>query len=399
MTSHQALPRTYDLILYGATGFTGRQCARYLKQHAPSGLRWALAGRNREKLDALCQELERPWLFADANDPSSIDQMCAQTRVLLSTAGPFAIYSEPVVEACVVHHTHYVDITGETPWIKSLIDRFHERAKTSSIVILPACGFDSTPSDLGVWLLRERGTELGEIDAAFTLKGGLNGGTIASALNIASSGQGRSISKRTLLCPENHSLATQPRDPRAVKWDDIRERWLIPFFMGPVNTRIVRRSAALLGYGERFTYQEWMKVTSGFKARLTLGALAAFNSGLKSKWGRGLIRLFSPRPGHGPSEDAIREGFVKVHFVNRMDGLVRDSLSLVIDGDPGNKVTCESVCEAALALAAHEQGDASGVLTPMSALGAALWTRLSGRGWQLKSHRGSVEAEEMSEET
>ena len=387
------LPRTYDLILYGATGFTGRQCAHYISRYAPDTLRWAIAGRDQTKLVALSKVIERPWIVADANDEESINQMCAQTRVLLSTAGPFALYSESVVTACVEHHTHYVDITGETPWIKSLIDRYHERTVRSNTVILPACGFDSIPSDLGVWLLNERSTPLGEVDAAFSLRGGFNGGTIASAINIAESGQGRSLSKRTLLCPDDHTLTTQPYDPRAVLWDQDRERWLVPFFMGPVNTRVVRRSAALLGYGDRFTYQEWMKMTSGVKARLTLSVLGLFNSGLKSRWGRKVIRMFSPSPGRGPSEASIRDGFVKVHFLHRMEGRLLDSITLSIKGDPGNKVTCEGVCEAALALAAHEQICAGGVLTPMSALGSKLWQRLKQRGWSLQSQRGSVSAE------
>lgn len=388
--STQPLPRTYDLILYGATGFTGRRCVEYLVKHAPVGLRWAIAGRDLRKLELLSHEVERPWVLADANDLESIDQMCSQTRVILSTAGPFALYSEPVVTACMEHQTHYVDITGETPWIKSLIDRYHERAQHSSVIILPACGFDSVPSDLGVWLLKERGAPLEKVDAAFSLRGGFNGGTIASALNLAESGESRALSKRTLLCPEDHGLTEQPYDPHAVFWDSTRERWLVPFFMGPVNTRVVRRSASLMNYGDGFTYQEWMKMTSGLKAKLTLGALGIFNSGLKSRWGRHLIRLLSPRPGRGPSETAIREGYVKVHFLHRIDGLVRDSITLSVSGDPGNKVTCESVCEAALALIANEQVVSGGVLTPMSALGNALWKRLNDRGWSYESHMGSV---------
>ena len=387
------LPRTYDIIIYGATGFTGRQCIEYLAQHAPDDLRWAIAGRDQRRLSDLAKTYQRPHLYADAQDLDSIDKLCAQTRVILSTAGPFALYSDAVVEACVRHKTHYVDISGETPWIKSLIDRFHEQAKQDQTVILPACGFDSVPSDLGVWLLAQNGEALKEVNVAFTLKGGFNGGTIASALNLAESGEARLLSKRTLLCPSDHQLAEQPKDPRAVQWDHDFGRWLVPFFMGPVNTRIVRRSAALLNYGTEFRYQEWMQMSGGIKARLTLGTLGLFNSGLQSKLGRNLIKLIAPKPGQGPSQKAIETGFVKAHFIHRDDQGVIAELTLKIEGDPGNKVTCESVCEAALALAANEQGDQGGILTPSTALGAKLWQRLEARGWQHLWHNKAVDAD------
>ena len=384
------LPRTYDIIIYGATGFTGQQCTRYFLEHIPSDLRWAIAGRNQKRLEALAKTYQRPWLYADAEDLESIDRLCAQTRVILSTAGPFTLYSDAVVEACVRHKTHYVDISGETPWIKSLIDRFHHQAEKEQTVILPACGFDSVPSDLGVWLLAQKGEALKDVDVAFTLKGGFNGGTIASALNLAESGQARLISKRTLLCPPDHKLVEQPKDPKGVRWDNDFARWLVPFFMGPINTRIVRRSATALNYGPQFRYQEWMQMSGGIKARITLGALGLFNSSLQSKMGRNLIKLIAPNPGQGPSQDTIENGFVKAHFIHRDEQVVLGELTLKITGDPGNKVTCESLCEAAFALAAHEQGEKGGVLTPSVALGEKLWQRLEARGWQYFWHSTAV---------
>lgn len=389
------LPRTYDLVIYGATGFTGQQCLQYIANHAPQGLRWSFAGRDKHRLKSLGEEHQRPWLYAEANDLESIDKMCANTRVILSTAGPFTLYSDAVVEACITHKTHYVDITGETPWIKSLIDRFHQQAVDQKTVILPACGFDSVPSDLGVWWLAQREETLRNVDVSYTLRGGFNGGTIASALTLAESGSGRLISKRTLLCPEDHHLPEQPRDPHRVKWDFDRRRWLIPFFMGPVNTRIVRRSAALLGYGPEFKYQEWMQMTSGVKARVTLGALGLFNSGLKSKFGRQMIKLIAPKPGRGPDPARIESGFVRAHFIHRQDDQVLSEFTLSIQGDPGNKVTCESVCEAALALVANEQAPRGGVLTPSFALGQKLWDRLEKKGWSISHQYGSVEGSSL----
>ena len=390
MQQTNILPRTFDLIIFGATGFTGRQCVKYFHQHAQDSLRWAVAGRNLVELKKLAKIYDRPFVHADAELPETIDHLCSQTRVILSTAGPFALYSDLVVEKCIEHHTHYTDITGETPWIKSLIDRFHESASQQGTLIIPACGFDSVPSDLGVWLLAQRGEGLYEVDVAFSLKGGLNGGTVASALNIAEQGDTRLLAKRTLLCPEHHQLPEQPYDPKSVRWDTLRERWLIPFFMGPVNTRIVRRTAALLDYGKAFTYQEWMKMSSALKAKVTLGALGLFNQSLRSKLGRTLVKFLAPRPGTGPSEKEIEEGFVKAHFVNRDQDTLVNTLTLKINGDPGNKVTCESVCEVALALVANEQGSLGGVLTPMAGLGATLWNRLEHRGWEVTYEYGAI---------
>ena len=386
------LPRTYDLVIYGATGFTGRQCLKYIADHAPEGLRWSFAGRDQHQLKILGEEYQRPWLYAEANNLESIDKLCANTRVVLSTAGPFSLYSDAVVEACIRHQTHYVDITGETPWIKSLIDRFHAQAAEQKTVILPACGFDSVPSDLGVWWLAQREPSLGEVDVAYSLRGGFNGGTIASALTLAQSKSAYLIGKRTLLCPNDHTLPEQPRDPQRVKWDFDRQRWLIPFFMGPVNTRIVRRSAAILGYGPAFKYQEWMKMTSGVKARMTLGALGLFNSGLKSKFGRHMIKFLAPKPGQGPHPSKIESGFVRAHFIHRQNEKVMSEFTLSIQGDPGNKVTCESVCEAALALVANEQASVGGILTPSIAMGQSLWDRLEKKGWSISHQYGSVES-------
>ena len=176
-----------------------------------------------------------------------------------------------------------------------------------------------------------KGEPLKEVEVAFTLKGGFNGGTIASALNLAESGAARQLGKRTLLCPTNHNfLIEQPRDPKTVHWDHHFGRWLVPFFMGPVNTRIVRRSAALLNYGPQFRYQEWMQMSGGIKARLTLGALGLFNSGLQSKFGRNLIKLIAPKPGQGPSEENIENGFVKAHFIHRDEQVVLAELIMKI---------------------------------------------------------------------
>jgi short subunit dehydrogenase-like uncharacterized protein len=180
--------REFDVTLYGATGFTGRQTVDYFSRHAPPGLRWAVAGRNREKLEALQSGV--PAVAADSADRVAIGALTARTRVLLSTAGPFILYSDGIVEACVEAQTHYVDITGEVAWVRSLIDRHHGKAAAEGTRIVPFCGFDSVPADLGVSLLAEQlGPGMIEAKGYFQVRGGgPNGGTIASAHQTYSSG-------------------------------------------------------------------------------------------------------------------------------------------------------------------------------------------------------------------
>ncbi len=273
-----AAARAYDVVLYGATGFVGRQTVAYFAAHAPRGLRWALAGRSAERLERV-REACGPGaagagiVVADALDAGALDALAARTRVVASTAGPFALYGDGLVDACVAHRTHYVDITGETPWVRRLIDRHHARAAADATRIVPCCGFDSVPSDLGAWLvasaIRSRfGEPCVEVRASFSMRGGVNGGTLASALNLMDAGDAGRLADPFLLNPPG----TAPRggarhaDPTLPVHDPDFDAWLGPFVMGPVNTRVVRRSAALLAQGDApaydrdFRYQEYQRV-------------------------------------------------------------------------------------------------------------------------------------------
>ena len=158
--------RKYDVILYGASGFTGKQTVDYFAKYAPAGLKWAIAGRNREKLEAV-NHPKVDVLVADGADSSALANLAAQTSVVATTAGPFTLYGTPLVEACVKNRTHYVDITGETPWIRTLIDRFHKEAEANETRIIPCCGFDSIPSDYGAWLLARQMKSPSRIHAYF----------------------------------------------------------------------------------------------------------------------------------------------------------------------------------------------------------------------------------------
>ena len=266
--------KQYDVVLYGAGGFTGKQTVAYFSRHAPPGLRWALAGRHRDKLEAARAESgahAAEILIADSDDQATVDAVVSRTRLVLSTAGPFALYGTPVVDACVRFATHYVDITGETPWVHDLIARYHERAAAAGTRIIPCCGFDSVPSDLGAFLMARHMQALGvpcvEVRGYFQLSGGLNGGTIASLMNLLTSDTGSRPGGPFMLDPPTAHGSRQTARSRALmapRYDVDIGTWIGPFFMAPINTRIVRRSAALFAewqepYGPEFVYQEALK--------------------------------------------------------------------------------------------------------------------------------------------
>ena len=280
--------RQYDLVLYGATGFVGRQTVAYLAHHPQVkslGLKWALAGRSASKLQAVrqaCGAARAGVLVAQAHDANAIDELARSAAVVLSTAGPFALYGSELVSACVRHGTHYVDITGETPWVKGLIARHHARAMETGARIIPFCGFDSVPSDISALLANQtmwarHGEKCARVTAAFSIRGGFNGGTLASMFNLMATGQAREVADPFLLNPPG-TRATDTaaqRDPAFPVHDEDFKAWLGPFFMAPINTRVVRRTAALLGYADGFRYQEYLRLGRGPAAALAAGALSA----------------------------------------------------------------------------------------------------------------------------
>jgi short subunit dehydrogenase-like uncharacterized protein len=384
-----AAARRYDVVLYGATGFVGQQTVAYLAAHG-GGLRWALGGRSAGRLEAVRGDAEAGIVVADGADRAALDTLAAQARVVLSTAGPFALHGGELVAACVRQKAHYVDITGETPWVRQLIDRHHAQAALDGTCIVPCCGFDSVPSDLGAWLvvqaLRERDDEnCVDVKACFSMRGGLNGGTIASLLNVVESGHRRELADPFLLNPPD----TRPADPQAhadplaPHRDDEFDAWVGPFVMGPINTRVVRRSAALLGYGDRFHYQEYMRFGRGAAAALaaagaSLGMLSG-QAALASWPLRRLAAALAPAPGSGPSERQMDGGSFRCELVGTGErgSVVRGRIAG--RGDPGNRATTRFVCEAALLLA-EGGGQGGGVLTPASALGGPYADRLRAAG-------------------
>lgn len=408
--SNQLSERPYDVVLYGASGFVGKQTVQYFANHAAE-VRWAIAGRNRQKLEAVRDEVgvKIDVLVADSQDQQAIDTIVAQTRVLLTTAGPFALYGNALVDACVRFGTHYVDITGETPWVRTLIDRYHTQAAADGTRIIPCCGFDSVPSDLGTYLVvrhlqRELGVPCQQVNAYFQAFGGFNGGTLASAFNLYDSQSAAQMNKPFLLNPSHPQADTttadttpaaieRNRDPQTPSFDADLNTWVAPFFMGVVNTRIVRRSWALYEewqepYGSNFTYQEYLKFDeplAWLKATGVTAGLALFMGALQQPQVRSSLQPLLPQPGSGPSEQTMNEGWFSCELIGtamdgrKVRGLIRDQ------GDPGNRATVKFVCESALSLALQADQlpggqTRGGILTPATGLGDVLAERLRRAG-------------------
>ena len=428
--AHANRPRKYDLVIYGASGFVGQQVVNYLAQRHLAGppgrpadakrLRWALAGRSAAKLETARMAAgegagQAGVIVAEAKDVAALDALARSASVVLSTAGPFALYGSELVAACVRNGTHYVDITGETPWVRDMIAQHHATAAKSGVRIIPFCGFDSVPSDLGAWLVARTmistyGDPCSRIKACFTVRGGVNGGTLASLFNILGSGQAGALADPYLLNPPTgkrkvgagRALDEQDRDPVAPTHDDDFNAWLGPFFMGPINTRVVRRSAALLtpargkmaGYGRDFHYQEYMRFG---RSALAGAAATVFSAGMFASQAamtlgpvRRLAGRLAPGPGSGPSEASMDGGSFRCELVGKSASghLVR---GVVADlGDPGNRATTKMVCESALCLALEPEAlpggpTKGGLLTPASGLGDVLLNRLRAAGMTLEA--------------
>jgi len=397
--------RDLDIVAYGASGFTGRQLAIWLDRHAPPGLRLGIAGRSAERLAAVAAGLGRPvvQVVADAGDAAALRALAARTRVIASTAGPFSRLGSPLVAACVAAGADYCDITGETPWVAELIARHHAVAADAGVRIVPFCGFDSVPSDLGAWsvaryLRAEWGQPTRSILAAFSAKGGFNGGTMATLLTLSGDPQAaRAMADRHLLDPPGPRPARTP-ERLDVRWDPVLQRWLTPFFMAPYNTRVVRRTAAWLaaegqGYGDGFVYDEAMETRAWAGAQAMRAGLAVGMLALKTAGGRRVAARWVPAPGTGPSEAAMDGGFFRTRLVGvAADG--RMALGTVsFAGDPGNRATVAMLGSAALALAEDRDRlpPRAGVLTPALAFEGVLVERLRSIGftWSVVPCAGS----------
>src|SRR6056297_512147 len=277
--------RDFDLILWGATGFTGQLLADYLlKRHGADGdLRWALAARNQVKLAKVKEELgaeaeKLPVLIADSSDRESLDEMVARTRAICSTVGPYALYGTELVDACAAAGTDYCDLTGEVPWMRRVLDQFGEAARASGARIVHCCGFDSIPSDMGVWFLQQQaegtfGVPCQDVRMRVkAAKGEFSGGTVASLVNAVKEAAADPALRKQManpfsLSPTGHRSRARQPNLKGAEYDKELGVWLAPFVMSAINNRVVHRSNALQDarYGKEFTYDEAVMAGRGLQ--------------------------------------------------------------------------------------------------------------------------------------
>lgn len=379
----------FDIIVYGATGFTGRLIAEYLSGQGHKG--WAMAGRSQTKLEEVRNLIgapaDTPLVVADANDPASVRAMCTRARTIITTVGPYQLYGNDLVAACAETGASYVDLCGEPAWMRDMIDKHQATAKESGARIVFSCGFDSIPFDLGVWKLQQIVIErTGKPSARIKgrvrgMKGGASGGTVASMKATMAA----AAKNPRLLALLTSSFALTPgfegpSQPSGLipEYDRDEGHWAVPFVMAPINTKNVHRTNFLLdhAYGENFIYDEMMLTTIGEAGKAMAEAVAKMNP-----FGDGKM----PEPGEGPSKEERENGFYEILFTAEIpDG---KPIKLVVKGDrdPGYGSTSKMIAEAALTL--NETKSGGGVFTPGGLMASALIKRL-------EAHAGLSFAEE-----
>ncbi|KAI8638531.1 saccharopine dehydrogenase [Parasitella parasitica] len=398
--------RKYDIVVFGATGFTGALTSEYLAEIKDKDLSWAIAGRNLARLEKVRDRLAEldvslkdiDILIADSSQPDSLDQVLSQTRVVISTVGPFTRYGTPLVEACIRQKTHYVDTTGEYPWIKSIIISLDAKAKENNVMIVPTCGFDSVPSDLGVFMLSEYVHDKYNLDLAAVkmsvtkVVGSASGGTIQSSIEAMTD---PSLTREQQMDPyllstrrgvDKPSLPTMKRDY------DFGNKWQSFFIMSAINEKVVRRSWSIWAdrgksYGNLFSYKE--TATSSFMRAFIITSLLytvfpIFGLLLKVPFLREKITKALPGSGDGPNAEARAKGHFNIEFVGTTESEPYDEpirVRGIVKGfrDPGYGDTCRMVVESALCIVKSLKelpGKEGGILTPATAFGHVLLNRL-----------------------
>jgi len=379
-----------DMVLYGATGFTGTLCAEYLAKNLDP-TKWAVAGRNSSKLEKLVQSIgvDVEVIVADADDIEGLNDMTARSKVVLSTAGPFHRYGSNLVAACVKNATHYVDITGENFWVKGLIEKHHENASKKGVRIIPSCGFDSIPSDLGsFYAIKKAGVPISRVESFHSFKGEPSGGTLETMFSMLDVASADDMTDPFLLNPSGSvspEMEKNSKDKFGVTSRDEIQGFGGPFIMAGANTRVVRRSAALSElmqepYGVNFVYHEHAYHPSRLHAIKGILGMAMIGVMLFSPL-RKLLRPMFRQPGEGPSKEVRDAGWFDCKFILETADGTKLVSSIRGDGDPGYKVTSKFLAECALCLV-HNADELpggknyGGILTSATGLGMPLVERL-----------------------
>ena len=390
--------QTFDIILYGATSFVGQIMTRYMQVAFSDGsVSWAIAGRSKDKLEKLSADTGLSGieiLTADAADEAALSAMCARTKVVVSTVGPYALYGDTLVKVCAESGTDYCDLTGEPQWIRKMQETFEETAQKSGARIVHCCGFDSIPSDLGVHFLQKHaqkqfGQTCNKINMRVAkMKGGASGGTIASMINMIKEASKDADLRRQLkdpysLCPPGHGFTARQRTVKT-SFDKDYKSWIAPFVMEAINARVVHRSNALSGnrYGDDFLYQEAMAMGPGGRGRrraralsFGMGSLFAGIAIPPTRWMLGTFIL--PKPGEGPSEKEQLAGHFDLVFLGTTPGGDNIRCRVTGDRDPGYGSTAKMLAQAAACLAKDVPKRAKGGFwTPATLMGDKLIKRL-----------------------
>lgn len=398
---NKSVNKEFDLIVYGATSFVGQILCRYLvEEYTEPNFTWAMAARSEPKLKSLQASLgDRaaaiPVLVADSFDEAALRDLCGRAEVIISTVGPYALYGELLIKSCAQLGADYCDLTGEAHWIKRMIAAYEEDARASGARIVNSCGFDSIPSDLGVWFLQQQsqiqfGTSCSRVKMRVKAsQGGASGGTIASGVNLYKEAAQDPALRAELkdiysICPSEHSNTGKQHSVSSAEYDEDFASWSGPFIMAAINTRIVLRSNALLGnaYGAPFFYDEAV-LTGSDKAGKKRAKRLAFATSM-GQWVmavaplRWLAMRFLPKPGEGPSPEQQLNGFYDLRFHGSTDSGDQIVVKVYGDRDPGYGSTAKMLAQAAISL--HRDVDKSeksgGFWTPAAVFGEPLLQRL-----------------------
>ena len=377
--------KAFDIIVYGATGFTGRLVAEYLASHYQNdrALTWAMAGRSRDKLisvrDAIGAPADTPLVVADASDPASLNAMLAQTRSVVTTVGPYMLYGNELIAACAASGTDYFDLCGEPPWMRRMIDAHQATAARSGARIIFSCGYDSLPFELGVFFCQETakrvfGAPVARVKGRVrAMKGTFSGGTAASMKALFSAAANDPSLVPLMRSPFALTPGFEgPKQPLGNKpvFDEDLQSWTTPFVMANINTRNVHRSNMLMGfpYGRDFVYDEMQVTGPGEEGEARAKRMMAANN----KMGGTEV----PKPGEGPSKEERETGYYDLLFVGLAPDGRQVRVSVKGDRDPGYGSTSKMIAECALCLLRDTPELAGGIWTPGAAMGDRLIKRL-----------------------
>lgn len=381
----------YDIAVYGATGFTGQLAARTLADVGE--LRLVLAGRNREKLEAVQKTCKnQPEIFvAEAHDEAKIRELVSQSRVIINFAGPYSRRAEPLIAACAELGRNYCDITGETVFIADMIAKYQSRALETQAVLIPMAGFDSVPADVTSFLAleaaRKSEIQLTRLDHYYTMRGGFNGGTLETTMSFGEEQIKDRYFDENILIPDS-SWPRSGLELKGAQYETLVKAWTAPFFMQMANAPVMRRARFLAGDRDYATvpYSERMVVGPGLAGRLAAktieGAVQLIFKLVDSAAGRKVLRTLGPSPGEGPSEKSQKNGFYSGLLIGREGEANRILVTFKVKGDPGNIITVLFATEIAKLLL-EEKSSSQGFTTASLAFGDRFFKRLEAKGAKL----------------